>query len=53
VLVGELDTGLRDAAENIAKAIPGADLVVIDGAAHCPQEERREEWLEAVRAHLA
>ena len=52
VLVGELDAGLRDASDNIAKAIPGADLVVIDGAAHCPQEERREQWLEAVRAHL-
>jgi pimeloyl-ACP methyl ester carboxylesterase len=53
VLVGEHDVGLRDAADNIAKAIPGADLVVIDGAAHCPQEERRDLWLEAVRHHLA
>jgi pimeloyl-ACP methyl ester carboxylesterase len=53
VLVGELDVPLRDAADNIAKAIPGAELVVIDGAAHCPQEERREAWLAAVRHHLA
>jgi pimeloyl-ACP methyl ester carboxylesterase len=52
VLVGELDTPLRDASDNIAKAIPGAELVVIDGAAHCPQEERREAWLAAVRHHL-
>jgi pimeloyl-ACP methyl ester carboxylesterase len=52
VIVGELDTPLRDASDNIAKAIPGAELIVIDGAAHCPQEERRELWLEAVRHHL-
>ena len=53
VLVGELDTPLRDGSDNIAKAIPGAELVVIDGAAHCPQEERRDLWLAAVRRHLA
>ena len=53
VLVGELDAPLRDASDNIAKAIPGAELVVIEGAAHCPQEERREAWLAAVRNHLA
>ena len=52
VLVGELDVGLRDASDDIAKAIPGAELVVIDGAAHCPQEERRDAWLAAVRSHL-
>ena len=52
VLVGELDVPLRDAADAIAQAISGADLVVIDGAAHCPQEERREAWLGAVRSHL-
>ena len=43
---------LRDASDSIAKAIPGADLVVIEGAAHCPQEERRDAWLAAVRQHL-
>jgi pimeloyl-ACP methyl ester carboxylesterase len=53
VIVGEHDVPLRDQADQIAKAIPGASLVVIDGAAHCPQEERREAWLEAVRDHLA
>ena len=52
VLVGELDASLRDASDNIAKAIPGAELVVIEGAAHCPQEERRDAWLAAVRKHL-
>ncbi len=53
VLVGEVDTGLRGQADAIAAAIPGATPVVIDGAAHCPQEERRGAWLAAVRAHLA
>ncbi len=53
VLVGELDTALRGQSDAIAAAIPGAELVVIDGAAHCPQEERREAWLAAVRTHLA
>ena len=53
VLVGELDTALRAASDDIAKAIPGAELVVIEGAAHCPQEERRETWLAAVRKHVA
>jgi pimeloyl-ACP methyl ester carboxylesterase len=53
VLVGEHDVPLRDQADKLAKAIPGADLVVIEGAAHCPQEERRDAWLEAVRHHLA
>lgn len=53
VIVGEHDGPLRDSAEAIAKAISGADLVVIDGAAHCPQEERREPWLDTVRHHLA
>ena len=53
VLVGELDTGLRAQSDAIAAAIPGSDLVVIEGAAHCPQEERRDAWLAAVRHHLA
>jgi len=52
VLVGEHDAPLRAAATAIAEAVPGAELVVIDGAAHCPQEERRELWLAAVRRHL-
>ncbi|MET0663303.1 MAG: alpha/beta hydrolase [Ilumatobacteraceae bacterium] len=52
VIVGELDTPLRSQSDSIAAAIPGATPVVIDGAAHCPQEERRDAWLAAVRAHL-
>lgn len=53
VIVGELDVNLRDQSDAIAAAVPGADLVVIDGAGHCPQEERRDAWLAAVRRHLA
>ena len=53
VIVGEHDVPLRGQAEAIAAAIPGAELVVIDGAAHCPQEERRDAMLAAVQGHLA
>lgn len=53
VLVGENDTGLLPASDAIAKAIDGAVEVVIPGAAHCPQEERPDLWLAAMRDHLA
>ena len=53
VLVGANDTGLRGAAEVLAENIPGARLVVIPDAGHCPQEDRPELWLQAVREHLA
>lgn len=53
VIVGEHDQGLRDPSATLAATIPGAELVVIDGAAHCPQEERRDAWLAAVQTHLA
>jgi pimeloyl-ACP methyl ester carboxylesterase len=53
VLVGEFDEPLLDHAERLAEAVPGAVHVVVEGAAHSPQEERTEAWLQAVRAHLA
>jgi pimeloyl-ACP methyl ester carboxylesterase len=53
VLVGELDQPFREPSEVFASSIPGAELVVIDGAAHCPQEDRRSEWLAAVHSHLS
>jgi pimeloyl-ACP methyl ester carboxylesterase len=53
VIVGELDVALRAQSDAITAAIPGAELVVIDGAGHCPQEERRDAWLAAMRRHLA
>jgi pimeloyl-ACP methyl ester carboxylesterase len=52
VLVGEFDLPFRDQSVAMAAAIVDAELVVIDGAAHCPQEERTEAWLAAVRHHL-
>ena len=36
----------------MARAIPGAQHVVIEGAAHSPQLENQEAWLAAVLAHL-
>ncbi len=53
VLVGELDTGLREASDELAATIPDAVLVVIPDAGHSPQVERPELWLAAVEAHLA
>lgn len=53
VLVGEHDTGLRGAADDLAATIPGAALVVIPDAGHSPQVENRDAWLEAVLTHLA
>lgn len=52
VLVGEHDTGLRQGADDLAATIPGATRVVIRDAAHSPQNENRQAWLAAVRAHL-
>lgn len=52
VLVGEHDTGLRPASDALHAAIPGSELVVIPDAAHSPQDENPEAWLDAVRAHL-
>jgi pimeloyl-ACP methyl ester carboxylesterase len=52
VLVGENDAGLRPAATEIVEAIDGAVEIVIPNAAHSPQEENREAWLDAVRSHL-
>jgi pimeloyl-ACP methyl ester carboxylesterase len=52
VIVGEFDVNLRAQSDAIAAAIPGAQLVIIEGAGHCPQEERRDAWLAAMRQHL-
>jgi pimeloyl-ACP methyl ester carboxylesterase len=53
VIVGEKDTGLRDAADALGTTIPGAVLMVIADAAHSPQDENRDAWLAAVEQHLA
>jgi pimeloyl-ACP methyl ester carboxylesterase len=52
VLVGEHDTGLRTAADDLAGTIPGAVLEVIAGAGHSPQTDQPEAWLGVVRRHL-
>ena len=52
VIVGEKDDGLRASAEAMAREIPGAELVVIHGAGHSPQEDNPKDWTEAVLAHL-
>jgi pimeloyl-ACP methyl ester carboxylesterase len=52
VLVGEDDRAFLKPAEVLARAIPGARHVVIEGAAHSPQLENQEAWLAAVLAHL-
>lgn len=53
VIVGELDAGLRDAAVDLAAAIPGAALEVIEAAGHSPQIDQPEAWLAAVRGHMS
>ena len=53
VIVGEHDTGLRGAADVFAEHVPGANLVVIAGAGHSPQEDQPRAWLDAVQGHLA
>ena len=53
VLVGAEDAAFRRTSERLARDIPGAQLVVIEAAAHSPQLENPEAWLAAVLAHLA
>ena len=52
VIVGEDDTHLRAASDEMASTIPGAVLEVIAGAAHIPHHEQPEAWLAAIEAHL-
>ena len=52
VLVGEDDRAFLKPAQVLARGIPGAQHVVIESAAHSPQLENQEAWLEAVLAHL-
>jgi 3-oxoadipate enol-lactonase len=52
VLVGEKDSLLRDAAEELAATISTSVLVVIADAGHSPQIDNPTAWLEAVRDHL-
>jgi pimeloyl-ACP methyl ester carboxylesterase len=52
VLVGANDTNLVQPAHVMADGISGAVLAVIADAGHSPQEDRPDEWLRVVEAHL-
>jgi 3-oxoadipate enol-lactonase len=52
VIVGAEDVPFLAAADLLARGIPGARKRVIEGAAHSPQLENPEAWLEAVLDHL-
>jgi proline iminopeptidase len=42
-----------EASEELARHIPGAELIVFEKSGHSPQIEEREAWLSAVRQFLA
>jgi pimeloyl-ACP methyl ester carboxylesterase len=52
MIVGENDSLLRSAADELAATIAGSVLAVIPAAGHSPQIENRPAWLSVVRAHL-
>ncbi len=52
VIVGERDEGLRASADVLAREIGDAELIVVEGASHSPQEDRPQEWTAAVLTHL-
>jgi pimeloyl-ACP methyl ester carboxylesterase len=52
VIVGEEDAGFLRPSEEMAAAIPGAELVRIPDAAHSPQIESPDAWLAAIAGHL-
>lgn len=53
VLVGVEDTPFMVGSRAMAETIPGAQLVVIEGAGHSPQFENGPAWLAAIRQFLA
>lgn len=52
VLVGEEDRSFLGPSRRLAATIPGARLVVIPDAGHCPQLETPDAWWEAVKRFL-
>ena len=52
VICGELDQGLKHAAEVLAAKIPGARLEMIPEAGHSPQNERPEIFNRLLRDHI-
>jgi pimeloyl-ACP methyl ester carboxylesterase len=53
VLVGELDTAFRKAADYMAERIPGAELSVIPGAGHAANMDDPDAFAASVRTFLA
>ena len=53
VLVGELDLVFIGPSERLASHIPGAELVVLNGAYHSPQLTHPAAWVAALERHLA
>ncbi|HWE54923.1 MAG TPA: alpha/beta hydrolase [Acidimicrobiales bacterium] len=53
VIVGELDGDLADQAPELAASVPDGRLEVIAGAYHSPQLTHRDQWVAAVKRHLA
>jgi pimeloyl-ACP methyl ester carboxylesterase len=53
VIVGEQDRPFVKPSQRMAEAIPGAELAVIPGAAHCPQFEAPDAWWAALSGFLA
>lgn len=52
VMAGSLDGSLISLAPEMAAAIPGAALAIIDGAYHSPQLTHPAQWRAAIEAHL-
>jgi proline iminopeptidase len=52
VVGGRRDQGTIEASEALARAIPGAELVVLERSGHLPFVEEQEPFLEAVRSFL-
>ena len=52
VIVGEQDAPFLGSSQRLAKAIPGARLVVIPDAGHSPQFENPDAWWQALSAFL-
>jgi 3-oxoadipate enol-lactonase len=52
VIYGELDAAIVPGMQFLAGTIPGAEIVCVPEAAHCPQFERPEVFNAAVRKHV-
>jgi pimeloyl-ACP methyl ester carboxylesterase len=53
VIAGEHDHPLVDQAPELAGLVADGRLTIVPGAYHSPQLTHSDEWLAAVRAHLA